>query len=174
MPAAAALFPPCAGTGLRLGLGGAPLGNLFEAVADADAQAVVEAAWASGCRSFDTAPHYGHGLSERRLGDALRGRDRAAFVLSSKIGRLLTAQADAPRDQHGYVDTPPVVPPLVVVLLGIWTRRAFEPLLVGCLVGFVMISPTAFPGNFVEALKKTLVHILLQYMDISYHFFLSQ
>ena len=124
MPAAAALFPPCAGTGLRLGLGGAPLGNLFEAVADADARAVVEAAWASGCRSFDTAPHYGHGLSERRLGDALQGRDRAAFVLSSKIGRLLTAQADAPRDQHGYVDTPPVVQHWDYSAAG--TRRSLE------------------------------------------------
>lgn len=49
-----------------------------------------------------------------------------------------------------------LIPPLVVVLLGIWTRRAFEPLLIGCLVGFVMIAPTAFPGNFVDALKKTL------------------
>ena len=49
-----------------------------------------------------------------------------------------------------------LIPPLVVVLLGIWTRRAFEPLLVGCLVGFLMLSPTGFPGNFVEALKKTL------------------
>ena len=49
-----------------------------------------------------------------------------------------------------------LIPPLVVVLFGIWTRRAFEPLLIGCLVGFVMIAPTAFPGNFVDALKKTL------------------
>jgi tetracycline resistance efflux pump len=49
-----------------------------------------------------------------------------------------------------------LIPPLVVVLLGIWTRRAFEPLLIGCLVGFVMINPAGFPGNFIEALKKTL------------------
>ena len=47
--------------GLRLGLGGAALGNLFSVVTDAQAQALLEAAWASGCRSFDTAPHYGHG-----------------------------------------------------------------------------------------------------------------
>ncbi|MDB5844378.1 MAG: aldo/keto reductase, partial [Polaromonas sp.] len=65
-------FPPCAGSGLRLGLGGAPLGNLFEAVGDGQARQLVDAAWRGGCRSFDTAPHYGHGLSERRLGDALR------------------------------------------------------------------------------------------------------
>ena len=100
-------FPPCAGSGLRLGLGGAPLGNLFEAVNDAEARQLVEAAWHSGCRSFDTAPHYGHGLSERRLGDALRGQARDGFVLSSKVGRLLTPDAAAPCAQHGYVDILP-------------------------------------------------------------------
>jgi D-threo-aldose 1-dehydrogenase len=103
------LFPACAGSGLRLGLGGAPLGNLFSAVTDTDARALVDAAWASGCRSYDTAPHYGHGLSERRLGDALRPHRGAAWVLSSKVGRLLTARADAPREQFGYVDVPPFV-----------------------------------------------------------------
>ena len=100
-------FPPCDGSGLRIGLGGAPLGNLFEAVSDGEARQLVEAAWHSGCRSFDTAPHYGHGLSERRLGDALRGQPRDAFVLSSKVGRLLTPDAAAPRAQHGYVDILP-------------------------------------------------------------------
>ena len=103
------LFPPCAGSGPRLGLGGAPLGNLFTPVAEADARAVLEAAWADGCRSFDTAPHYGHGLSERRFGDALRPRPRASFVLSSKVGRLLTPRADVPREQHAYVDGLPFV-----------------------------------------------------------------
>src|SRR5215203_1245321 len=100
-------FPSCAGTGLRLGLGGAPLGNLFVAVSDSDARTLVDAAWASGCRSFDTAPHYGHGLSERRLGDALRGHPREGFVLSSKVGRLLTPDDTAPRAQHSYVDILP-------------------------------------------------------------------
>lgn len=100
-------FPPCAGSGLRLGLGGAPLGNLFSAVSDNDARQLVDAAWASGCRSFDTAPHYGHGLSERRLGDALRSHPRGDFVLSSKVGRLLTPDASAPGAQHGYVDILP-------------------------------------------------------------------
>ena len=100
-------FPSCAGSGLRLGLGGAPLGNLFEAVSDGEARGLVEAAWASGCRSFDTAPHYGHGLSERRLGDALRSQPREDFVLSSKVGRRLVPDASAPPDQHGYVDILP-------------------------------------------------------------------
>lgn len=100
-------FPPCAASRLRLGLGGAPLGNLFTAVTDDDARALVDAAWASGCRSFDTAPHYGHGLSERRLGDALRRHSRDEFVLSSKVGRVLLPDAGAPRAQHGYVDILP-------------------------------------------------------------------
>ena len=60
-------------------------------------------ACASGCRSFDTAPHYGHGLSERRFGDALRERPRASFALASKVGRLLATHSQAARDQHGFV-----------------------------------------------------------------------
>ena len=100
-------FPACVGSGLRLGLGGAPLGNLFEAVSDGEARQLVETAWQSGCRSFDTAPHYGHGLSERRLGDALRGHARDGFVLSSKVGRRLVPDASAPRAQQGYVDILP-------------------------------------------------------------------
>ena len=102
-----AFFLPCAKTGLRLGLGGAPLGNLFKAVTDADAELLLHTAWQSGCRSYDTAPLYGHGLSEQRMGQALQGRPRDAFVLSSKVGRLLTSDANAPRHQHGYVDVLP-------------------------------------------------------------------
>lgn len=100
------MFSPMT-SGLRLGLGGAPLGNLFTAIGDAQAQALVVAAWDSGCRSFDTAPHYGNGLSEHRLGQALRGRARASFTLSTKVGRLLRPSAGAPRDQNGYVDVLP-------------------------------------------------------------------
>jgi D-threo-aldose 1-dehydrogenase len=123
-PARPLLFPPCEGSGLKLGLGGAPLGNLFAPVADADARALVDAAWASGCRSFDTAPHYGHGLSERRLGDALRPHPRDGFVLSSKVGRLLSADAAAPREQHGYVDALPFVQHWDYSAAG--TRRSLE------------------------------------------------
>lgn len=101
-------FLPCT-DGARVGLGGAPLGNLFEPMSDAQARAVVDAAWNDGCRTFDTAPHYGHGLSERRLGDALRTHTRNSWRLSSKVGRLLTPQAQVPREQHGYVETLPFV-----------------------------------------------------------------
>jgi D-threo-aldose 1-dehydrogenase len=103
----AALFPACQVDGAGLGLGGAPLGNLFVPVEPADALATIDAAWAGGCRSFDTAPHYGHGLSERRLGDALRSRSRREFVLSTKVGRLLTATPNAAANQHGYVGVLP-------------------------------------------------------------------
>jgi D-threo-aldose 1-dehydrogenase len=102
----APLFKPCT-DGMRLGLGGAPLGNLFEAVTQEQACALLEAAWADGCRSFDTAPHYGHGLSERRMGLSLWQRPRAELSLSSKVGRLLLPQAQAARAQHGYVEIAP-------------------------------------------------------------------
>lgn len=90
-------------------LGGAPLGNLFRALADETAIAVVRHAYGAGARCFDTAPHYGHGRSERRFGDALREFARDDYVLSTKVGRLLEPRADAPRDQLGYVDTLPFV-----------------------------------------------------------------
>ncbi|MDN4613915.1 aldo/keto reductase [Leifsonia sp. F6_8S_P_1B] len=80
------------GTGLRLtelGFGAASLGNLYVETPDEVAAATVDAAWEAGIRYFDTAPHYGLGLSERRLGAALRGRPRDEYVLSTKVGRLL-------------------------------------------------------------------------------------
>lgn len=73
----------------RLAFGAAAIGNLFTAVSDEDAAEAVGAAWEAGIRSFDTAPHYGLGLSERRLGAALRGRPRGQFTVSTKVGRLL-------------------------------------------------------------------------------------
>jgi D-threo-aldose 1-dehydrogenase len=101
-------FFPCL-DGTRLGLGGAALGNLYQPVPDAEVRDLLNAAWEDGCRCFDTAPHYGHGLSERRIGDALRPHPRAAYSLSSKVGRLLTPDRHAPSDQHGYVQTLPFV-----------------------------------------------------------------
>ncbi|MBV1855272.1 aldo/keto reductase [Catellatospora tritici] len=72
-----------------LGLGAASIGNLYRAVPDDRAAATVEAAWQAGIRYFDTAPHYGLGLSERRLGQALSTHPRAEYVLSTKVGRIL-------------------------------------------------------------------------------------
>ena len=72
-----------------LGFGGAALGNLFRTVREADAREAVEEAFASGVRYFDTAPYYGYGLSEHRIGAALRDQARDTFRLSTKVGRLL-------------------------------------------------------------------------------------
>ncbi len=83
---------PLGGRGVevtRIGLGSAPLGNLFQPVDDDQAIATIAAAWNAGIRFFDTAPLYGHGLAESRLGEGLRGYRRDAFVVSSKVGRLL-------------------------------------------------------------------------------------
>ncbi|MEU4700361.1 aldo/keto reductase [Nonomuraea dietziae] len=85
-----------------LGFGGAPIGNLFSPVSDQEAFDAVEAAWQAGVRLFDTAPHYGLGLSERRLGSALAGR--SGYVLSTKVGRVLERGEPAP-DTEGFAVT---------------------------------------------------------------------
>lgn len=82
----------------ELGLGMAPLGNLYRAISDEDAQAVLTRAWDAGVRYFDTAPLYGLGLSETRLNPLLRGKDRDSYVLSTKVGRLLKASTPDKRD----------------------------------------------------------------------------
>jgi D-threo-aldose 1-dehydrogenase len=79
------------------------------AVSDDEAHRVVEAAWNAGIRFFDTAPLYGHGLAERRLGAVLRTKPRDEFVLATKVGRLLRAGA-LPEAGQSYVDVPPVNP----------------------------------------------------------------
>jgi D-threo-aldose 1-dehydrogenase len=76
-----------------LGFGGAPIGNLYAPTSDAQAVDAVAAAYDVGIRYFDTAPYYGHGLSERRMGDALRRRGREDYVLSTKVGRTLIPEA---------------------------------------------------------------------------------
>lgn len=73
-----------------LGFGGAPVGNLFRSITDDEAEGAISAAWDAGVRYFDTAPHYGLGLSERRLGSSLAERPRSDFVVSTKVGRLLS------------------------------------------------------------------------------------
>lgn len=90
-----------------VGFGGAPLGNLFDTVAEDQAIALVRHAYAAGIRYFDTAPHYGNGLSEVRIGKSLRGVGRDDYMLSSKVGRILVPDAAAPREQNSYVDVLP-------------------------------------------------------------------
>ncbi len=94
----------------RIGLGTAPLGGLFAPVSDADAEATIARAWTLGIRHFDTAPLYGFGLAEQRLGRFLGTQPRDSFVLSTKVGRLLrrVPESEAP-DRH-YKGTPPERP----------------------------------------------------------------
>jgi D-threo-aldose 1-dehydrogenase len=73
----------------KLGFGAATIGNLYREVSEEVASQAVDAAWDAGIRYFDTAPHYGLGLSERRLGAALAHRPRSEFIISTKVGRLL-------------------------------------------------------------------------------------
>ncbi|MBC9725949.1 aldo/keto reductase [Streptomyces sp. TRM68367] len=80
-----------------LAFGTSGIGNLYTEVGEAQAREAVDAAWQRGIRYYDTAPHYGLGLAERRLGDALRDRDRAQYTLSTKVGRRLEP-ADSPGD----------------------------------------------------------------------------
>jgi D-threo-aldose 1-dehydrogenase len=75
----------------ELGFGGSSLGNLYVEISEAEARQAVDTAWEGGVRYFDTAPHYGLGLSERRLGAALADRPRDAYILSTKVGRRLEA-----------------------------------------------------------------------------------
>lgn len=88
----------------ELGFGASVIGNLYRVTPVEDASAAIETAWDAGIRYFDTAPHYGLGLSELRLGAALRDRPRGEYVVSSKVGRLLVPN-EAPRgmDAEGFV-----------------------------------------------------------------------
>ena len=93
----------------EIGLGAAQFGNLFRETTDEACIEAVDAAWELGVRYFDTAPHYGLGLSELRLGRALAGRPRDEFVLSTKVGRILvpTPERAGELDDDGFV-TPAV------------------------------------------------------------------
>lgn len=91
----------------ELGLGTAPLANLYRAVSDAEAEAVLNLAWEGGVRYFDTAPLYGLGLAETRLNRFLRGKPRDEYVLSTKVGRILKATTPDKRDGVGkWFDVP--------------------------------------------------------------------
>jgi D-threo-aldose 1-dehydrogenase len=86
-----------------LGMGGAPLGNLFDRVPEQVARATLAAAWNADVRHFDTAPHYGAGLSEHRMGDGLRDLPRDQYTLSTKVGRMLAPARDVPEHDQGFV-----------------------------------------------------------------------
>lgn len=89
----------------QFGLGCAPLGNLYRVRSDDDVHRVLQAAWDAGVRHFDTAPHYGLGLSEQRLGRFLADKPREEYVVSTKVGRLIRDNPDwdgAALDNQGF------------------------------------------------------------------------
>ena len=86
--------------------GGAPIGGLYAPVSDEAAAATLQAAWDAGIRAFDTAPHYGVGVSEQRIGDFLAGRTRAEFVVSTKVGRRLVPATGPVDGADEFYDTP--------------------------------------------------------------------
>ena len=90
-----------------LGFGAAPLGNYRRALSEAEADETLNAAWDAGLRYFDTAPLYGFGLSEQRVGRMLAGRNRSDYTLSSKVGRLLERVPEEEADGMIFVDIPP-------------------------------------------------------------------
>jgi D-threo-aldose 1-dehydrogenase len=90
----------------RLMLGGGPIGGLFAPVDSEAARATLQAAWSAGVRAFDTAPHYGAGLSELRFGEFLATRPRGEYLLSTKVGRLLVPPAGPVDDTEGFDGAP--------------------------------------------------------------------
>lgn len=94
----------------RLGMGCAPIGGLYQACSAADARLAIDGAWELGLRYFDTAPFYGYSLSEHRLGEALRERPRSQFVISSKVGRLMQADASVQAGDDGWAAPLPFRP----------------------------------------------------------------
>jgi D-threo-aldose 1-dehydrogenase len=90
-----------------IGFGSAPLGNRYRVLTEQHCITLVDDAWERGVRLFDTAPMYGHGLAENRLGTALRGRPRADYLLATKVGRLLRPDSQVPRDSM-WTSLPPM------------------------------------------------------------------
>jgi len=104
--------------------GTAPIGNIFRPVPDEEARAMIETSWEAGVRYFDTAPMYGHGLAELRTGEGLRWKPREAYVLSSKVGRLLRPARRADIDFAPWADAAPFIMRFDYSYDG--TMRAFE------------------------------------------------
>jgi D-threo-aldose 1-dehydrogenase len=135
----------------RFGLGTAPLAGLFEAVDEAQGIAVIEGAWDAGIRFFDTAPLYGHGLAELRLGKVLRQKPRDEFTLATKVGRLLRADVP-PEPGQAFRGTPPVNPTFDFSYDGV--MRSFEESLERLGLDRVDIVHVHDPDNYYdEAIK---------------------
>ncbi|MEM8664328.1 MAG: aldo/keto reductase [Pseudomonadota bacterium] len=108
----------------KVGFGGASIGNLYTAMSDAVAAATLAAAWDAGIRFFDTAPHYGRGRSEERLGAFLKDKPRETYRLSTKVGRVLR-----PGDKHDFLDQ--FADPLPNAVHYDYSAKGFEESLAG-------------------------------------------
>src|SRR6516162_9800507 len=87
--------------------GTAPVGNIFRPITEQESEAMFSAAWDAGVRYYDTAPMYGHGLSELRTGQSLRRKNRDDFVLSSKVGRILKPKRRSEIDFGPWIEAAP-------------------------------------------------------------------
>lgn len=118
---------PIGATGLeisKVGFGGAPIGDPRRTPTAAEAAAMMQTAWDAGIRYYDTAPFYGSGLSERRIGDFLRDKPRNDYVLSSKVGRLLVPDRDWAMKRYETAVSPPFRPVFDFTYDGV--MRSFE------------------------------------------------
>lgn len=92
----------------EISFGCAPLGNLYRPLSEQAAQDVLAAAWDASIRFFDTAPHYGGGLAEERLGRFLAGKKRGEYAVSTKVGRILHPVSREEAEDHSFVDAHPI------------------------------------------------------------------
>ena len=92
----------------RLGIGGTAIGNMYSASSSEDAKSLTDSAINQGIRYFDTAPLYGFGLSETRLGEGLESHDRNSFAISSKVGYMLVPESEGEVKETPFVDVPPL------------------------------------------------------------------
>jgi D-threo-aldose 1-dehydrogenase len=145
----------------RLAFGGAPLGNLFSPLDDEQAAAAVDAAWDRGMRLFDTAPLYGHGLSERRLGAALASRPRDELVLATKVGRVI--EPGPPAEPTMFVDVPPVHPVFDYSADGV--RRSLDESLERLGVDRVDVVHVHDPDDHLEQARTEAFPALLRLRD---------
>jgi len=132
----------------RLGFGGAPIAGLFQAVDDDTAHSALTAAWNCGIRYYDTAPHYGAGLSERRIGRFLRAHPAEQWALSTKVGRVIAAAPPEAADNVGFVDEQPTARSFDFSRAGV--RRSFEASLERLGVDHVDIAFLHDPDDYLD------------------------
>ena len=128
--------------------GGAPIGGLYAPVSDETAAGTLAAAWDAGIRAFDTAPHYGVGVSERRIGEFLAGRPRDEFTVCTKVGRRLVPAAGNVQGEEGFHDIPPLTRVRDHSRDGV--RRSLEESLEGLGLDRVAIALVHDPDDFME------------------------